>query len=498
VNGVEMRLENVTVTPSYTLARLCYDMPTTDKDWIIQYAAAKFGDPHNVQFATDLTSEVRSQTYTLISDGNGLRCADVGIPLGNSSLGSNVAEPMLKLTVRELTVPLSGEALPAERILAANKELAQYGVEIAPAAPGEESGPGGWKYVHCDHCAERDYSLQVTDALEESRPGPWEFYVDLPRKDVIPGLVPPTPTPVASESAGDTTVILERAYADASRAVFIIHFEGQQESYGISNASLRDSDGNEINAGLGIGSPEDTPTTIQVEFIPVNALKIERLKGQLVLNFSSGPQTLEVHFDLDLPVYQPFVVEPKQVVKAGGIEMMLQMAKVTPSFTTAYLCYNKPTPADWAIGRHATLEIGNDETQANTYSLLFDSDYGDMGKGPEPGWKSPVEAGRCVKVGFPVGHHNQAEILTLTIPELEQSMPEVIPDAEVKAALAKLKVQGIEMDYVTFTSGGGGGGGPVFKKLPAGMTHEQAYQLFIEALGYVYKGPWVFTVNVKP
>src|SRR5574337_1229217 len=180
---VEMRLEMVTVTPSYTTARLCYDLPTRDKDWIIQYATAKFGDPHNAQFAIDTTSEVRSQTYTLISDDNGVRCVEVGIPVGSSSLGSNVAEPMLKLIIRELTVPLSGEVLSPERILVANQELAQYGVEIAPAAPGEESGPGGWKYVRCDHCAERDYSLQVTDALEESRPGPWEFYVDLPRAD---------------------------------------------------------------------------------------------------------------------------------------------------------------------------------------------------------------------------------------------------------------------------------------------------------------------------
>jgi hypothetical protein len=130
--------------------------------------------------------------------------------------------------------------------------------------------------------------------------------------------------------------------------------------------------------------------------------------------------------------------------------------------------------------------------------LLFDSDYGDMGKGPEPGWKSPVEAGRCIKIGFPVGHHNQAETLTLTVPELQQSMPEVIPDAEVKAALAKLKAQGIEMDYVTFTAGGGGGGGPVYKKLPEGMTQEEAYRRFMEALGYIYKGPWVFTIQIHP
>jgi len=81
----------------------------------------------------------------------------------------------------------------------------------------------------------------------------------------------------------------------------------------------------------------------------------------------------------------------------------------------------------------------------------------------------------------------------------QQSMPEVIPDAELKAAQEKLKADGIEMDYTTsHSAAGGGGGGPTFNKLPEGMDQQEAYQRFLEALGYLYPGPWVFTINLQP
>jgi hypothetical protein len=81
---------------------------------------------------------------------------------------------------------------------------------------------------------------------------------------------------------------------------------------------------------------------------------------------------------------------------------------------------------------------------------------------------------------------------------LDQSLPEVISDAELKRAQEKLEKEGIELEYVTFIGNGGGGGGPVIKKKPEGMTDEEAFQHFIEALGYVYKGPWIFTMDIQP
>jgi len=54
------------------------------------------------------------------------------------------------------------------------------------------------------------------------------------------------------------------------------------------------------------------------------------------------------------------------------------------------------------------------------------------------------------------------------------------------------------MDWVTSSGNGGGGGGPVINTKPAGMTDEQVMQLFYEALGIDYPGPWIFTVAINP
>ena len=87
----------------------------------------------------------------------------------------------------------------------------------------------------------------------------------------------------------------------------------------------------------------------------------------------------------------------------------------------------------------------------------------------------------------------------MTIPYLEISPPEVIPEAELAAAQETLRTQGIEMTYETWqTAGGGGGGGATFTTLPEGMTWETAYQKYLEALGYVYKGPWETLIEVQP
>jgi hypothetical protein len=81
---------------------------------------------------------------------------------------------------------------------------------------------------------------------------------------------------------------------------------------------------------------------------------------------------------------------------------------------------------------------------------------------------------------------------------LEQSAPEVIPNDQLQAVRKKLLAQGIDMDWVTSSGNGGGGGGPVINTKPAGMTDDQVMQLFNEALGYYYPGPWTFTVPINP
>jgi len=126
---------------------------------------------------------------------------------------------------------------------------------------------------------------------------------------------------------------------------------------------------------------------------------------------------------------------------------------------------------------------------------LLDEDYGLLER---PEWVTLAGKARCVKAGFAIGHHNQPETLFLMVNGLEQSTPEAIPDDQLQMARQKLRQQGIEMDWVTFSGTGGGGAGPKITQKPDGMTDEEVLKRFYEALGYYYPATWTFTVNITP
>jgi hypothetical protein len=439
INGVEMRQEYVIVAPDYTAARLCYPLPSA-KDWQVEDVSVQFADKKG-----ELIGEpVAADRISPVKDTGEERCVEVNFPAGDAA--------------GKMVVYVKASAL------------------VAP----DEKLDGGWMF-----------GTVIANLIN------------------VEGATPATPTPAVpldSKTIGDLKATLDWAYADANRVAFGFHFDGWKENYFFNGISLLDANGDEINASTGSQPTENDPSRLMLDFEPVNELIGERFKGQLVLMVSNDQVNFtsfaEYHFDLDLPLYPAVTLEPLQKVSANGLEILLQKVRTTPSFTYAYLCFSKPTTgdfSDWQVAYQGTqLKIGQDEAPMYTSMLLFDSDMGDVGKGPEYGWKTPIETGRCLKLGFPVGHHDQPETLTLTIPQLEKSMPEVIPNADVKKAQEILKAQGIEMTYTTFTGNGGGGGGPLFTKKPVGMDDARAYQKFIEALGYVYKGPWVITVNINP
>jgi hypothetical protein len=138
--------------------------------------------------------------------------------------------------------------------------------------------------------------------------------------------------------------------------------------------------------------------------------------------------------------------------------------------------------------------------QNDSYRLLYDAFYGGyQGLPPAPTDMPQPETGRCISLDFQLGHANIPGTMTLTIPALELSVPEVIPEDQIQMAQDMLRAQAIEVSYTTFSAaGGGGGGGPIFTKKPGGMTDEQAYQKLMDALGYNYPGPWVFEIQVVP
>lgn len=450
VNGLEVRQVHTIVTPRYTEARLCYDVPAAGQSWVIRDAS--------IQFSGQQTSgETASmQRLTQVADHEGQGCADVRFAKGKSP--GNIS---LNITVNGLVLDNSQEQIDST-----------------------------WQL----------YTGLVDDIQVARAP------------NLGPASTPTSETPLEAQTNGDLTVTLLSVYADANRLAVTLRVEGKAPDSYVS-ANLTDAEGYDINSSYGMGSPEGQPNLYILTFVPEDMshsaaqgfspkapLAERHFEGKLdvTIGMMDGIQSdTAFHFDLNVPVYPALIVEPKQILTANGIEMHLEKLKITPSYTRLYICYKKPSPNDWMIGASSTLQIGPDEVHADSYGLVADSDY-NTGKGPDPDFVSSTRTGRCVKLGYPVGHHNRPETLTLTIPELEQSLPEVIPDDQVKKAQAEMSAQGIEIDYVTFTGNGGGGGGPNIKKKPAGMSDQEVMRLFYAALGYYHPGPWVFTININP
>ena len=438
-NGLEMSLDWVRLNSASVQARLCF-IPPDGKDWRLVSPTLQIGtDPNQLASVTPTPASGPIS----ITDENGMRCQVVSFPVSTQGAQAFI------LTAGNLETP-TGQTLK----------------------------------------------------------GDWTFnWYQLPGQMQFPGIAPLEPAPLGSTDIGsDITVTLEKAYADVFRMVFIVSIKSPQTGLVISYASVKDASGADINAGMGINSqPDDPPGRFTVELDPINEFEFAagQFKGTLVLGIGSqfGPNSAQAdaHFNLDIPVYPAVVFDPLQTVTADGVQMLLQRVKITPSFAKAYLCFQKPTQADWGIGSNSTMKIGEDTGTLSYAMLLFDSEnLGNMPSMSEPGWIAPVQTGRCLAAGFTVGHHGKPETLSLTIAGLEQSAPEVMPNDQLQAARQKLLAQGIDMDFVTSSGNGGGGGGPVINSKPAGMTDDQVMQLFNEAMGYYYPGPWNFTVDLNP
>lgn len=111
--------------------------------------------------------------------------------------------------------------------------------------------------------------------------------------------------------------------------------------------------------------------------------------------------------------------------------------------------------------------MGEQEASLYSFRLLFGSDIGgDRRAGSEPYWVPPTKNGRCIKIGFPIGASDPASLM-LIIPELEEEDPDI------------LMTDQLSIDC-------------------PGMSPKEAYHTYLEEHGNVYKGPWTFTVELKP
>ena len=442
VNGVELRLEWMKITPGYTTAKLCYDLPAAGEDWQLQAVTFQAGGA-DYQLKGQ---PVKSDRAALEADGNGQRCVVVGAPLG-----LNGDDRTIRLLVGEMS------------------------------------------------------------AAGEVRKGPWDFSVQPPDRGPFPVQASATPTAAAAlstETVGDLTATLKWAYADANRVAMLVHFDGYRVGVGVGEIMVKDDAGANIMAGMGWGSTAEDPSTFLLTIYFENSAYANAKQISLHIDlpmFAPEQQDKPLatfHFDLSLPVYQAKVYKLDQMVIANGLEMHLLKVDMTPSYTNLTLCYQKPPQSDnsdWGLGQGTELQVGENKAALESYRLLYDSDYGGyVGKSTPPADLPTIAKGRCILVGFPVGDLASpvAPALMLSVPALEKSMPEVVPDDQLQAALAKLKAEGIEMSVTTSSGSGGGGGGYTFTAKPDGMSDDEAYRKYLEALGYIYPGPWLITAQL--
>jgi hypothetical protein len=474
INGIQLFLKSVWVSPAETKAVICYNPPDPQtSSWSISKASLQLGNTTQIN---------NSDIHNLIGNPSE-HCSSLSFPtqdtLGNSPL---------KIKVLELAAPSTTQ----------------------------------------------NSAAAVT--------GPWEFYAAVPQKDLTPGqelyIATQTPAVIGSQTLAGVTIRLDWAFADARRIALgysIMGLPQVADAIGIlGTVVVKDANGNIVGYyGHGSikwldGEPETLNGTWSSMFQQPLSVSEAQFSVDITLGgadsqfaqFDISPSATPFppgafppvfpdhvvgtyHFDFNTKVYPEQDLTPDQTITVNGLEMRLDKVEMTPSYAKVTLCYQKPSAKDWGVGgiySLPTLDFAGYEASVNSYALLFDSDLGGNIAKNAPETHSPqIQTGRCVAIDFLLGNSNQPGTATLTIPDLELSLPEVIPDAEVQAAQEKLKAEGIVMDYSTFSSAsGGGGGGPVFSVKPDGMTDQQAYQKFVEALGYVVPGPWIFTFNVNP
>jgi hypothetical protein len=195
-----------------------------------------------------------------------------------------------------------------------------------------------------------------------------------------------------------------------------------------------------------------------------------------------GPTNIGTfHFKLDLPVLGGTRIDNiDQTVVANDVAMTLKAIRLSPSYVEALICFQMPSAADWGLTA-SILSIG-------------DRDYpyssGGMMQGAEGKSFRLTDPERCSSIGFDIIQDKAADSLTLSVPRLLGSVPEVIDQERVDRANQLLTEAGIQFQYAAVDHGGN----IEVLKRPEGKTDQEIYPLIWQALADQYEGPWVFTL----
>ena len=352
----------------------------------------------------------------------------------------------------------------------------------------------------------------VPAAPVEIQATPTEAPADLTTAPTVEATSPPTSTPaeepvypyylplaikpdVPPQVLGDVTAQIDWVYVDESRITLRYTISGLDWPEGtmwdsmlvrITSPDIPDS---AYSGGGGWGNP------------PVEQGVITGIIDQL---FWDGAVDASKHPDVDLtvelPVEDPFPVGTfrfeftttvldgirmenlDHTVVANDVSMTLKSLTLNPSHAEALICFEMPSAVDWGLTASTITLVGRE------YSLTG----GGLAQTSDGKYIELTDAERCNSIGFDIPYDESVASITLTVPKLLASVPEIVTQDRVQMANERLAERGIEIDYENIDHGGN----IVILKRPDGMEDYEIYPLIWDALAEQYEGPWEFTVEI--
>jgi len=182
------------------------------------------------------------------------------------------------------------------------------------------------------------------------------------------------------------------------------------------------------------------------------------------------------NFDFTVPLYPAIIVKQAQTIQVKGLSMTLQQVIVTPTKTTAQICFKLPDSQDWIP--EGTVTLGDNVGYF-------------AGGSPVDGKVAPAKGiNRCSALAFSVFHDTKPTTLNVNIDHIATSLGEGPDDwNKIKAELAKrnIKIEVVSVPHALSVN---------VLSVPEGVDYDQAVIEAREALGNWLQGPWTFKVDL--
>ena len=190
------------------------------------------------------------------------------------------------------------------------------------------------------------------------------------------------------------------------------------------------------------------------------------------------------HFAFNVPMLDGIIMENlDQTVVANNVSMTLESLALSPSYAEALICFQMPSAVDWGLTA-SKITVGGRE---------YPFSGGGLAQGAEGKNFAVTDPERCNSIGFNIPYDESASSITLTVPRLLGSIPEVVTAERVEIANQRLADKGIQFNYDNIDHGGN----IVILKRPENVSDVEIYPLIWDALAEQYEGPWVFTVAIQ-